>query len=187
MLLTDNDILKYMKDGYIDIKPFDRKQLGSNSYDLTLSEHLLIYACPGPGEFILDCKKDNPVQRFTIPEEGFVLQPGELYLGSTIEHTISKGVMPYISGKSSIGRLGIAVHITAGTGDVGFRGHWTLEITVVKPVRIYAGMPIAQILYNVVLGKCDVPYALKPGQKYSEQNALPQPSQMFKNFQKETV
>lgn len=171
-----------MKDGYIGITPFNRNQLGSNSYDLTLSEHLLVYT-----EDELDCKKDNPIHRFTIPEEGYLLIPGILYLGSTIEHTISKGVMPYISGKSSVGRLGIAVHVTAGTGDVGFRGHWTLEIVVVKPVRIYAGMPIAQILYNVVLGKCDVPYALKPGQKYSEQSAMPQPSQMFKNFKKETV
>lgn len=182
MLLTDNDILKYMKSGYIGIEPFNRKQLGSNSYDLTLSEHLLIYL-----DQELDCKRDNAIRRFKIPEKGYVLQPGELYLGSTVEHTISKGVMPYISGKSSIGRLGIAVHITAGTGDVGFRGHWTLEITVVKPVRVYAGMPIAQILYNIILGKCDVPYALKPGQKYSEQSALPQPSQMFKNFKTELV
>ena len=176
-----------MKDGYIDIKPFNRNQLGSNSYDLGLSEHLLVYDLPWHLDAALDCKKDNPVRRFKIPDEGYVLEPGELYLGSTIEHTISKGVMPYISGKSSIGRLGIAVHITAGTGDIGFRGHWTLEITVIKPIRVYAGMPFAQILYNVVLGKCDVPYALKPDQKYSEQNALPQPSQMFKNFKQESV
>lgn len=182
MKLTDADILKFMKSGHIAIEPFNREQLGSNSYDLTLSEHLLTYS----GEE-LDCKIDNPYKRFTIPEEGFLLQSGELYLGSTIEYTSTKQLLPEISGKSSIGRLGIAIHITAGTGDIGFRGHWTLEIIVVKPVRVYAGMPIAQIMYTVPLGNCEVPYSLKVNNKYSGQSGLPMPSQMFKNFKKETV
>ena len=182
MLLTDDDILKHMKSGHIEIIPFNRDQLGSNSYDLCLSENLAVYDVVK-----LDCKEDHPITRFQIPEEGFELQPGELYLGSTVEYTATKQLAPFIEGKSSIGRLGITAHITAGVGDVGFRGHWTLEITVVKPVRVYAGMPIAQIQYFVLLGKCLVPYGLKKNAKYINQPGMPMPSQMFKNFQKELV
>lgn len=168
-----------MKDGRIVIEPYDRSRLGSNSYDLTLSKHLAVYDTRGHE---LDCKKDNPVERFEIPEEGFVMQPGVLYLGSTREYTDTHKVMPYIEGKSSVGRLGITAHITAGAGDVGFKGHWTLEMTAVHPVRIYTGMPICQILYMMTLSDCEVPYGLKRDNKYQGQEGLPMPSQMYKNF-----
>ncbi len=177
MILTDIDILKHMENGYITITPFNRENLGSNSYDLTLSKHLLTYT----GEE-LDCKIDNPYTRFEIPEEGILLLPGKLYLGSTAEYTKTKQLAPFIEGKSSVGRLGITAHITAGVGDVGFDGYWTLEITVVMPTRVYAGMPIAQIQYFTTLGQCGTPYSLKQNAKYSGQSHLPISSQMFKNF-----
>lgn len=177
MVLTDVDILQAIKGGNIVITPFNREQLGSNSYDVTLGKDLLVYT-----DEILDSKKDNEVHRFTIPEEGFVLMPGVLYLGVTNEYTKSLIHIPDIDGKSSVGRLGIGVHITAGVGDVGFMGHWTLEITVIKPVRVYAGMPIGQIRFYMTLGVCANPYYMKKNAKYSKQANLPMPSQMWKNF-----
>lgn len=181
MVYTDTDILKERKRGLLDIIPFNASQLGSNSYDLRLGKDLLIYTGS-----VLDAAKDNPIERFQIPEEGIVLQPGELYLGVTVERTWSKSAMPMLEGKSSVGRLGICIHITAGFGDVGFNGHWTLEITAVKPVRIYANMPIAQIAFYSVLSNCTTPYSLKGNSKYQNQPALPIPSKMFMNFERIT-
>lgn len=178
MVLTDSDILQAIKHDNIVIKPFDRSRLGSNSYDLTLSEHLANYDF----SVTLDCATDNKLVRFQIPEDGYVMLPGILYLGSTREFTATSKFMPYIEGKSSIGRLGITAHITAGAGDIGFAGHWTLEITVVHPIRVYAGMPIAQILFMLPLSKCLVPYGVKGTAKYQNQQGLPMPSQMYKNF-----
>lgn len=182
MILTDTDIKTALRDKKMKITPFNPARLGSNSYDLTLSKHLMIYK----RSQILDCAKDNPTETFTIPEDGLTLYPGELYLGSTNESTQVGDFMPWIEGKSSTGRLGISVHITAGFGDIGFRGHWTLEITVVKPIIIYADMPIAQIAFMLPLGTCSVPYYMKAGASYNDQPSTPQPSKMFKNFQNDT-
>ena len=177
MILTDTDIKKAVEAGKIAITGFDKTKVGSNSYDLHLSEHLLVYT-----DDELDSKTENVYERFTIPEEGYLLVPGQLYLGSTAERTSSLVHAPFIEGKSSVGRLGMAVHVTAGVGDIGFNGYWTLEITVVKPLRIYAGMPIAQIMFFLPLGVCATPYFMKPTAKYSNQDALPAPSMMWKNF-----
>ena len=74
-----------------------------------------------------------------------MLEPNRLYLGRTGEHTETKNLVPMLEGRSSIGRLGLFVHVTAGFGDVGFRGFWTLEIFCVQPIRIYSGLEICQI------------------------------------------
>jgi len=177
MVLTDTDILKQIRAGNIEIEPFDKKRLGSNSYDVTLGKDLLVYT-----EDTLDCIKMPIVHRFEIPEEGYVLHPGELYLGVTNERTRSKCFVPDIDGKSSIGRLGICIHQTAGIGDIGFNGHWTLEITVIKPIRVYANMPIGQVRFMLPLSDCTVSYALKDNAKYRNQPGIPIPSQMWKNF-----
>lgn len=181
MVYTDTDILKEMKLRILQITPFNREQLGSNSYDLTLGKDLLIYTGSQ-----LDAAKNNPIERFEIGKEGTVLVPGELYLGVTRERTYSKVAVPMLEGKSSIGRLGIAVHITAGFGDVGFDGHWTLEITVAKAIRIYAGMPIAQVAFHSVLSRCTIPYSMKQSAKYNQQANIPMPSKMYLNFPLQT-
>ncbi len=93
------------------------------------------------------------IDEFEIPEEGFVLEPNTLYLGVTAEYTESHAHVPFLEGKSSTGRLGIDIHATAGKGDVGFCNAWTLEISCIQPVRIYAGMPIGQLIYFAVEGK----------------------------------
>lgn len=194
MILSDSAILQEIANGNIVISPFDRQQLGSNSYDVRLGKHLKIYdenyMSEGWDEYrcerfwYIDSKKDNPTIDIEIPETGFILMPNQLYLGSTIEHTETYKHVPRIDGKSSVGRLGIDIHATAGLGDISFCGHWTLEISVTIPVKVYAGMPIGQLTYEVVEGHCINPYNKKTDAKYSNQGSMPVGSQMFKNFKK---
>lgn len=101
----------------------------------------------------LDMHNKNETIEFEIPEEGYILQPGVLYIGRTVERTMTDRFIPMINGRSSGGRLGISIHICAGFGDIGFDGTWTLEITVVEPVRIYPYEEIAQICFFTSAGK----------------------------------
>ena len=101
----------------------------------------------------LDMHKKNETIEFQIPEEGYVLQPGVLYIGRTVERTATDKFIPMINGRSSGGRLGISIHICAGFGDIGFDGTWTLEITVVEPVRIYPNEEIAQVCFFTPAGR----------------------------------
>ncbi len=176
MILSDKEILKQIQKGTIVIEPFKNECLGSNSYDVHLSKYLAIYK-----NAVLDSKFENELIELEIGEEGFVLQPGELYLGSTIEYTETHEFVPFLEGKSSVGRLGIDIHATAGKGDVGFCNHWTLEISVTRPVRVYAGMPIGQIIYFMVNGEVINPYHLKSSAKYRTKNPKPVGSMMYKN------
>jgi dCTP deaminase len=147
MILSDLRIIEYVRKGTIVIEPFNKECLGSNSYDVHLGSTLAFYE-----DIVLDAKKHNKIEYFEIPEEGFVLRPNCFYLGVTQEYTESHMHVPFLEGKSSTGRLGIDIHATAGKGDVGFCGHWTLEISVKQPVRIYKGMPIGQLIYFPVDG-----------------------------------
>lgn len=177
MILSDIKILEKIDSGEIVITPFDIENMGGNSYDVHLSKHFAQYI-----DKEIDAKKHNDIKHFEIPEEGFVLRPGELYLGSTIEYTESHKHVPFLEGKSSTGRLGIDIHATAGKGDVGFCGFWTLEISTSIPVRIYPGMPIGQLIYYVVEGEVERIYDKKKSAKYSNQEKLPKESMMWKNF-----
>ena len=108
--------------------------------------------------------------------------PSKLYLGVTEEYTETHRHVPFLEGKSSIGRLGIDIHATAGKGDIGFCNTWTLEISVRQPVRIYAGMPIGQLIYFEVSGDVDTPYNKKKSAKYNKRTIKPVESMMWKNF-----
>lgn len=176
MILSDVKILEGIENGEIIIEPFDREKLGTNSYDVHLSKHLAVYK---DGE--LDAKKHNQVDHFEIPPEGFVLLPGELYLGVTEEYTETHNAVPFLEGKSSIGRLGIDIHATAGKGDVGFCNSWTLEISCVKPVKVYASMPIGQLIYFQVEGEIERMYNTKSNAKYNQRTIYPVESMMWKN------
>ena len=179
MILSDNQILAEMKRGSIVIKPFKRAYLGSNSYDVHLGSWLAMYK-----DEILDAKKHNRVNYFRIPKDGLILVPSKLYLGVTEEYTETHEHVPFLEGKSSIGRLGIDIHATAGKGDIGFCNTWTLEISVRQPVCIYAGMPIGQLIYFVVRGEVDMPYNKKKSAKYNKRTVKPVESMMWKNFGK---
>ena len=105
-------------------------------------------------EVVLDMAKANRVRRIDdSADEGLVLSPNQLYLGRTVERTETHNLVPMIEGRSSVGRLGLFVHVTAGFGDVGFCGYWTLEMFAVQPVRIYPGVPICQIFYHEISGR----------------------------------
>ena len=108
------------------------------------------------------------------------MNPGKTYLGSTQEYTETRKYVPFLEGKSSVGRLGIDIHATAGKGDVGFCNHWTLEISVSQPVRVYAGMPIGQLIYFKVDGEVE-DYASKSSAKYNQRTPKPVESMMWKN------
>ena len=176
MILSDSRILEEIQKGTIKIEPYDRKDLGSNSYDVHLGKWLATY-----DNAILDAKAHNTITYFEIPEEGFVLEPTGFYLGVTLEYTETHAHVPVLEGKSSTGRLGIDIHATAGKGDVGFCGYWTLEISVKQPVRIYKGMPIGQLIYFPVDGEIEVKYNQKKNAKYSGQPEKPIESMMWKN------
>jgi dCTP deaminase len=179
-ILSDSRILRELRKGNIIIKPFKRICLGSNSYDIHLGKFIRIYK-----EKIIDSKKDNSTEIVEIPKEGFILEPDKFYLASTLEYTETKNFVPFLEGKSSTGRLGISIHETAGKGDAGFKGYWTLEIKAGKKVKIYPGMPIGQIMYHKIEGKILNPYNKKRNAKYSNQGSMPVSSMMWKNFGKD--
>jgi len=149
MILSGKEIENRI-DNDIVIKPFTRSRLNPNSYNLSLSDELIIYT-----DSRLDMKKDNPYQQIRIPAEGLLLEPNRLYLGRTVEYTETNNLVPMLEGRSSVGRLGLFIHVTAGFGDVGFKGFWTLEIFCVQPIRIYAGVEICQIYYHTLEGDHD--------------------------------
>ena len=146
MILSGNEIQKNLGSN-IRIDPFDPARLNPNSYNLTLHNELMTYE-----EVVLDMGQANRTRRVVIPKDGLVLSPQRLYLGRTVERTETHNLVPMIEGRSSIGRLGLFVHVTAGFGDVGFCGYWTLEIFAVQPIRIYPGISICQIIYHQITG-----------------------------------
>jgi len=176
MILSDKRILEEIEQGNILIEPFRKDCLGTNSYDVHLGRFLGTYR-----DRILDARAHNKIDIFEIPMDGFVLQPGTLYLGVTEEYTETHKHVPFLEGKSSTGRLGIDIHATAGKGDVGFCNTWTLEISVAQPVRVYFGMPIGQLIYFVVEGEVETMYNTKKNAKYNKRTLKPVESMMWKN------
>lgn len=181
-MLSGQRIKEEMMKGNIIFEPFNESQLNPNSYNIRLADEILIY---DPAYFPLDPKKDNPTLSLTIPEKGRVLYPGILYLGRTTEFTETYDLFPGIDGRSSVGRLGISVHITAGYGDDGFRGFWTLEITVVHPIIVYPGMEIGQVYFQPIERATNE----TPDRSHSyngkyQDNKGVQSSMMWKDYQK---
>lgn len=172
MILSGKEIKERLYKDLI-IEPFFDKQLGPNSYNLRLHDELMVYE-----DQILDMKKQNAVQRIMIPPEGLVLEPGRLYLGRTVEYTKTDNCVPMLEGRSSIGRLGLFIHITAGFGDVGFAGFWTLEISCIQPIRIYPFVEICQIFYHTIEGE----FTRYSSNKYQNNRGI-QPSMLYKDFE----
>jgi len=205
-ILSDTAIKEAIKKGTIRIAPFDPQALGSNSYDVHLGEKVAVYEnglndevfeiiCGAKPydeiimqhykkcrrESHLDAGQHNKIRYFSIPKEGLVFYDDVFYLGVTDEYTETHAHVPFLEGKSSTGRLGVDIHATAGKGDVGFCGNWTLEISVKQPVKLYSGMPIGQLIYFPVEGEVCVKYNQKENAKYSQQPNKPIESMMWKN------
>lgn len=172
MILSGKEILRHIGKEII-IEPFDESRLNPNSYNLSLANELLIYETE-----VLDMKKPNPVRKIRIPEEGLLLEPDRLYLGRTNEFTSTDRFVPMLEGRSSTGRLGLFIHVSAGFGDIGFAGYWTLEIFCIHPVRIYPDVQVCQIYYHDILGE----YETYKSGKYQNNTGI-QPSLMYRDFE----
>ena len=192
LFLTATAIQEALASGDVDINPFNPAHLGPNSYDVTLSPVLRVYRATNRTRGmvpVLDMREDNPVDEIIIPTQGLVLSPGMLYLGATVESAISRSYVPMYEGRSSVGRLGIHTHITAGFGDIGWgysmengrevchHPTWTLEIEVVHPVRVYPFVRIGQVYFVKPMGAITWYQG-----KYSRQQ-LPQSSGLHLDFQ----
>lgn len=171
MILSGLEIKKRIGTDII-IKPFDENKINPNSYNLSLSNELLVYR-----ESSLDMKKQNIAENIIIPENGLWLEPNKLYLGRTVEYTKTNCYVPMLEGRSSTGRLGLFIHVTAGFGDVGFAGYWTLEIFCIQPIKIYPNVEICQIYYHDICGEFET---YKNG-KYQNNSGI-QASKMYEDF-----
>jgi len=170
--LTGNKILDEIKNGKITIDPFDPENINPHSYNVTLASDLVMYSTWG-----LDMAKEPLWYPSQIPLDGFSLKPGTLYLARTVERVHTDYYAPVYDGRSSIGRLGIFTHVTAGYIDVGFNGFITLEIAVVEPVKIYPGVKIGQVSFETLEGEI----TLYNSDKYQNNEGI-QPSKIWKEF-----
>ena len=176
-MLTAEEIRLQMREGRIAIEGFVPTRLNANSYNLTLGSKLLRYK-----QFPLDPHKNNPTEEVIIPETGLVVNPGDFYLGVTNEWTETEDFVPCLSGRSSVGRLSVAIHQTAGFGDIGYKGNWTLEIFTIVPTILYPKMEICQIYYFHPYGEIKERYGEDGRAKY--QNArVAQGSYLFKELE----
>jgi dCTP deaminase len=174
LILSGIEIANSIEKGDIEIDPFEKSMLNPNSYNLRLYNKLLVYT-----DEILDMKTPLNTNEIKIPENGYVLRPGKLYLGRTFEYTKTNKYVPMLEGRSSVGRLGIYIHVTAGFGDVGFSGYWTLEMQCIQPVRIYPMVEICQIYYHTISDN----YNTYENGKYQNNKGI-QPSLFYKDFEK---
>ena len=172
MILSGKEIEKHIGKEIV-IEPYDKNRINPNSYNLSLSNELLVY-----DNDLLDMKKENKASKIIISEDGLVLEPNKLYLGRTNEFTKTDKFVPMLEGRSSTGRLGLFIHVTAGFGDIGFAGYWTLEIFCVQPIKIYPNVEICQIYFHDIHGD----YDLYTSGKYQNNTGI-QPSLMFKDFE----
>lgn len=173
MILSGKEIEKRLGTDIL-IVPYTRKQLNTNSYNVKLDNKLLVYETPHIG---LDMKKNNPVEEIIIPESGYWLKPNTLYLAKTVERTTTSNLVPMLEGRSSVGRLGLSIHVTAGFGDVGFDGFWTLELWCLHPLKIYPYVEIGQIYYHTIEGEYDNYISTK----YQHNNDV-QASKLYEDF-----
>ena len=175
MILTGSEIERLIENGELVISPFNKSQLNPNSYNLKLGNKLIEYSST-----FLDMKRKPNTTEIEIPEYGYKLLPGHLYLGYTEEYTETKNLVPRIEGRSSIGRLGISIHCSNGFGDIGFKGQWTLCMTASIPVIIYPGIEICQIYYSTICGDIGKYY---DSEKYQNSEGI-NPSKLYMDFKK---
>ncbi len=181
-ILLRAEIEKEYERGAIILNPYIPENLGPNSYDVTLHNTLTVYVIKSskfsPRHSYLDSRGENVTKTFTIPPDGFILKPGILYIGCTVEEAGSDYYIPMYEGRSSMARLGIQSHISAGYGDIGFKKQWTLEITVTHPVKIYPGMAIGQVYFHHVNPAYNLPQYRYNGKYVNQSGPTPSLSYM---------
>ncbi|MEA2065021.1 MAG: dCTP deaminase [Patescibacteria group bacterium] len=188
MILSDKDILKELKNGGVILNPFDKKNLQPASIDLHLDKKFLVFDTSR--NFVIDVKKpaENLMKKITINEDGyFILHPGEFALGVILEETgVSNRLVGRLEGKSSLGRLGIIIHTTAGYLDPGNSLKMTLELFNAGslPIKLYYKMPIAQMAFEYLSSPCEKIYGSKGLNSKYYKDEKPTASKMYKNFKK---
>ncbi len=174
MILSDRDIKKYLENGKIKITPFPnlKIQLGSASLDLRLGKEFRVFN--HRQQALIDVKNPADFEKLTTlvkmkKTRPFILHPGEFTLGTTLENvTLADNLCARIDGRSSIGRLGVVIHSTAGHIDPGWSGHLTMEISNIGniPVLLYPGMRICQLVFETLTSPSEIPYNKKESAKY---------------------
>lgn len=172
MILTSLEIEKQIKKKNIKITPFCKEFLNPNSYNYRLDYELLEFDSP------LDAKEICKPKKIILTDDGYVLQPNKLYLANTFEIIGSKKFVTQLIGRSSVGRLGLFLQITAPLGHVGTEHNWTLELKVVQPLRVYPLMKIGQVTFWRVKGKKSLTYQNGEYKKYTKA----QVSKFYKEF-----
>lgn len=185
MILSDHDIKLALERGEIKVDPFNEKYIQPASIDLHLDKHFLVFDTVS--NFVIDPKKpmDDIMKEVIIDEDRpFVLHPGEFALGLIYETTgVANDMVGRLEGKSSVGRMGLLIHVTAGFLDPGNSLKMTLELhnTANMPILLYYKMPIAQMAFERLSSVCDRPYSAEMGSKYVG-DMKPRASQMYRNF-----
>ena len=187
MVLSDRTIKAEISAGRIVIDPFDPGLVQPSSVDVRVDNKFRVFH--NARHPYIDVRKpmDDLTELVVVSkEEAFILHPGEFVLGQTLESiALPNDIVARLEGKSSLGRLGLLIHSTAGFVDPCFDGNLTLELSNVAnlPITIYYGMPIGQISFMRMDGPVDMPYgASEAGSKYQGQ-AEPTPSRFYKNFE----
>lgn len=173
MILSGLKIKEEVANKNITISPWRDDLLNPNSYNYRLGTKLLKLC-----DEIIDPANGNSYKEIVIPEEGYILQPNQLYLGSTFEIIGSNKYVTQLIGRSSVGRLGLFLQVTAPLGHVGCCGSWTLELKVVQPLRVYRGMKIGQVTFWRIDGNTDITYL---GGEYNEEKE-PKISKFYKEM-----
>ena len=187
VILSDRTIRDAIESGRIVIDPFDPAKVQPSSVDLTLDRFFRVFRNHTRGVIDVKERMDDLTEEVEIAPDGvFLLHPGEFVLGATAESvTLPADLVGRIEGKSSLGRLGLLIHTTAGFVDAGFQGYLTLELSNVAtlPITLYPGMKIGQISFLQMTSPADVPYGSGAlGSKYRGQQG-PTPSQYWRNFE----
>lgn len=159
-ILSGPEIRKRVEAGEIRIDPFDPELVNPASYDLRLGHQVCVYQfqknCYHLYNPLLDSRVENPSEIYEISNEGIAIHPRRIYLLHSVEVICAPDLVAVVDGKSSLGRLGLVVHATAGYVDPGFQGQVTFEVAVLGPsVRIYPGMRIAQVRFQTIEGEVE--------------------------------
>ncbi len=172
MILTYYEILKNIKNGNIHISPFEEDLLNPNSYDYRIDYKLLEIK-----DLPVDPKKQASYHEIDFTDEGYILSPNKTYLANTFEEIGSHMFVPSLIGKTSLGRLGLFLQITADLGNLGAKHKWTLELKAVQPLKIYPMMRIGQISFWKTTGNSEIQYSGK-----YDKFSIAKSSEIYKEF-----
>jgi dCTP deaminase len=185
VVLSDRTIRRLIAEGRIGIDPYDPALMQPSSLDVRVDRYFRVFRNSRYPYIDVKAEQEDLTELVEVDDEAFILHPGEFVLGSTLERvTLPDDLVARLEGKSSLGRLGLLIHSTAGFIDPGWDGHVTLELSNVAnlPITIYPGMKIGQLSFVQLSEPAERPYGSKGiGSKYQGQRG-PTPSRYWQNF-----